>query len=287
MMLAPSPTLARLGFKGRRLRRILDPGHGGLCLDVGSGAAPWPRADVLLEAHPTEASSERALILDRPLVIASVEALPFKDRAFAYIHSSHVLEHVARPDRALRELMRVAPRGYIEVPTRLHERLWPRPDHLWAVSLEDGRLGFGPLPDPDPQLSSWFSNALLSDRRMQSYYWSRYFHDFVHCLSWRRTIDFSLTGPHPAPDRPPAVDPATLEAGLEAARRRGAGLRARCKRLLGRLAGATRVSLLPLLACPDCLGELSSAPPGLRCSGCERNFPVVAGVPVLYPESTR
>jgi uncharacterized protein YbaR (Trm112 family) len=42
--------------------------------------------------------------------------------------------------------------------------------------------------------------------------------------------------------------------------------------------------LLELLVCPDCRQavreDLSS---GLVCSGCERSFPVVDGVPVLLP----
>lgn len=38
-----------------------------------------------------------------------------------------------------------------------------------------------------------------------------------------------------------------------------------------------------ILACPRCRGLLASASHGLTCSQCNRGYPIIEGVPVLYP----
>jgi uncharacterized protein YbaR (Trm112 family) len=42
-----------------------------------------------------------------------------------------------------------------------------------------------------------------------------------------------------------------------------------------------------LLACPDCHGPLSSAGGKLRCNPCDRDFPVVNDVPVLFGRKSK
>ncbi len=42
-------------------------------------------------------------------------------------------------------------------------------------------------------------------------------------------------------------------------------------------------TLLPLLACPACRGELRMAGPSLQCSGCPARYPIHAGRPVFLP----
>jgi len=77
---------------------------------------------------------------DRPLVIADVEALPFRDEAFDYIICSHVVEHVHHPDRALEELSRVGKAGYLAGPSELFEILSPYPAHKWVLAYRAGIL---------------------------------------------------------------------------------------------------------------------------------------------------
>src|ERR1700733_5671490 len=92
------------------LRRLHVPvSSDALVLEVGSGGNPYPRANVLLDAY--EVTRERhwaPLVHDRPTVLAFVEKLPFKDKAFDFVIASHVLEHSAQPELFLQELMRVA-----------------------------------------------------------------------------------------------------------------------------------------------------------------------------------
>ena len=42
--------------------------------------------------------------------------------------------------------------------------------------------------------------------------------------------------------------------------------------------------LLSLLACPACQGDLILKDNRIVCTNCERNYPIVDGVPVLLAE---
>lgn len=114
-----------------------------LVLEVGSGDKPYPRSDVLLDKLPEDSSEReagRSLMIDRPLVIADVEALPFADKSFDYIIASHVLEHAYHPAKFLDEISRVGKRGYIETPLPLRELVFNWPFHRWYVTLEGDTL---------------------------------------------------------------------------------------------------------------------------------------------------
>ena len=90
-------------------------GEGDLVLEVGSGDDPCPRADVLVDKYLDESSereANRSLLVDRPLVIAEGEHLPFRDKSFDFVIASHVLEHTDNPRRFLKELVRVSKRGF-------------------------------------------------------------------------------------------------------------------------------------------------------------------------------
>ncbi len=123
------------------LRRVYCPvSKEALVLEVGSGASPYFRANVLCDAY--EETQERfftPLVHDRPTVLAFVENLPFKDDTFDFVIASHVLEHSTDPERFLSELQRVARSGYIEVPDAFMERLTHYGFHRLEIS--DGAEG--------------------------------------------------------------------------------------------------------------------------------------------------
>jgi len=132
-------------FGGPTQRRVLD---------VGSGHRPHEDATHLVDLLP-EDNSERGgavKMLGRSLVVATIEALPFKDKTFDYVYASHVLEHTDQPEEACQELMRVAHAGYIETPNPFFEQgyNYPKPDrgwsfHKWFVWMaSDGALVFEP-----------------------------------------------------------------------------------------------------------------------------------------------
>jgi SAM-dependent methyltransferase len=129
------------------LRRRLRKPSQRRVLDVGSGHRPHEDATHLVDLLP-EDDSERGKPLQHlglPLLLATVESLPFKDKTFDYVYASHVLEHTLDPEAACRELMRIARAGYIETPSPFYEQgyNYPAPErgwsfHRWFVYLGKG-----------------------------------------------------------------------------------------------------------------------------------------------------
>ena len=76
---------------------------------------------------------------DKKFVKLSGKELPFKDREFDFVITSHVLEHVEDPEFFLKEIQRVAKSGYIEVPTKLEDNLVfeNKKAHLWHLEYDD------------------------------------------------------------------------------------------------------------------------------------------------------
>lgn len=106
-------------------------------LDIGSGNHPLPYATVLLDKFTgvTVHRSESLRKDDRPLIVADVCNLPFKDKVFDFVYCSHLLEHVDDPVQASKEIIRIGRRGYIETPTFGKDTLfaWAQEMHKWHV----------------------------------------------------------------------------------------------------------------------------------------------------------
>jgi len=65
--------------------------------------------------------------------------LPFKDKEFDFVISSHVLEHVKDITYFISELERISSKGYIEIPTKLEDNLVfeNKNDHNWHLVFDD------------------------------------------------------------------------------------------------------------------------------------------------------
>jgi SAM-dependent methyltransferase len=135
-------------------------------LDVGGWASPFNRANYVLDAMPWESRGYYAKIglpasqgpaaehftqqswIQRD--ICGPERWPFADKFFDFAVCSHTLEDVRDPLFVCAELIRVAKRGYIEVPSRLWEscRGAERDDlaglshHRWLVEIDRGCVRF-------------------------------------------------------------------------------------------------------------------------------------------------
>ncbi|OIO72231.1 MAG: hypothetical protein CO186_01740 [Zetaproteobacteria bacterium CG_4_9_14_3_um_filter_49_83] len=94
-----------------------------LVLDIGSGGWPFKRANHLADKFPDQTTHrvENMVRDERPFFEVDLEYLHFDDQTYDFVFCSHVLEHLDNPGQAMRELMRVGLRGYIEVPTRLSD----------------------------------------------------------------------------------------------------------------------------------------------------------------------
>jgi len=118
-------------------------------LEIGPGADPYPRSDVLLEIslkddseYAAQFGHNRKLITDKKLIFYSGKTFPFEDGSFDYIICSHVLEHVEDVDFFISEIFRVGKRGYIEYPTVYYEYLYNIDKHLNYLKYDDQVLWF-------------------------------------------------------------------------------------------------------------------------------------------------
>jgi len=135
-------------FKDFLKRKVLIKGikKNDLVLDVGSGDKPFWRADVIVDKYFEDDQQRHSgsVIFDNKKIFikGDVENLPFKNKTFDFVFCSHLLEHVENPGKAIAELVRVARRGYIEVPNAVLELIHPFPSHLWYCLFLDNTLIF-------------------------------------------------------------------------------------------------------------------------------------------------
>ena len=103
-------------------------------LDIGCGYTANPYA-----THLADTLDLSSFYKDKNFTLLKDKILPFKDKEFDFIISSHVLEHVADPKFFISELERIGKEGYIEVPTRLEDNLVfeNKSAHLWWVNFDD------------------------------------------------------------------------------------------------------------------------------------------------------
>jgi SAM-dependent methyltransferase len=124
------------------------------CLDIACGAKPFPEANVLCDLHVKpvlDRSMKNLVIEDKPFVLCSCYALPFKDKAFDFVTSYYLIEHVNDPWALFKELKRVSSHGYVQCPSWFNELLYGEKVHYWTVLKRGSRLyvkslGKGAIP---------------------------------------------------------------------------------------------------------------------------------------------
>lgn len=155
---AVSRSLTMQARSAKLLRRTVRPYRGfsrafpwERVLDVGSGDNPHPRADTLVDLLDAEADRWRVLASCDRLVVADAHRLPFADKAFGVVICTHCLEHCDDPQVVIAELVRIAHRGLIEVPTLYSDALFqPYNLHRWVFAIRrDGVMIFAPAPQLD------------------------------------------------------------------------------------------------------------------------------------------
>ncbi len=117
-------------------------------LDVGCGAKPFPKADVLCDLclKPVPDRRMKALATGgKPFVLCDCNHLPFRDEAFDFVTSYYLLEHVNDPGVLFLELKRVSKHGFVQCPSWFNELVYGEKVHKWAILERDGRLYVKPL----------------------------------------------------------------------------------------------------------------------------------------------
>jgi SAM-dependent methyltransferase len=220
-----------------------------LVLEIGSGDNPHPRSDVLVDKFPaSEGERGGALRVDRPVVVADLEKLPFADQSFDYVICKHVIEHLRDPAKGLAELARVAKRGYIESPSLAGEVLFGWSFHRWVLSLEDGVLVFTPKNWANP-LGGTFHDLAKTDFLFKL--WLKLRRPLFHTvLEWEGKIPFHVRKQSFADTRQAHLASFVERQKFEAEHRVVAGAGKARKRASLVLAGRSRgrqIDLAPLL----------------------------------------
>lgn len=134
----------RYGYQQQHIDFDIQPND--RVLDIGSGGDPFPHATHLVDRflEPTEHRYGPLVRENKPLILADITRLPFRDKSFDFVYCCHLLEHVADPLKACQQIMRIGKRGYIETPTMGIDLLfaWAKEIHKWHVVGCGGALCF-------------------------------------------------------------------------------------------------------------------------------------------------
>jgi ubiquinone/menaquinone biosynthesis C-methylase UbiE len=116
-------------------------------LEIGPGAYPYPRSDILLEYEfesPNMAEAQRgyepALKTDKTVIFYKGDIFPFKDKEFDYVICSHVIEHVSNVDQFISEINRVGKSGYLEYPTIYYDYVYNIPEHITFIKCKNYKI---------------------------------------------------------------------------------------------------------------------------------------------------
>jgi SAM-dependent methyltransferase len=256
------------GVPAEARRHRPQPPANGLVLDLGAGQSPHPRADVVVEKYPIddfERPGEAGLSLAKPLVVADGEHLPFADGAFAYVIALHVIEHAPDPVQFASELARVAPAGFVQVPSRESELIYGWPYHPWLIDRTERGLRFSARHGqraPGDFMHERFAESLL--HRLA---WAAHRSRWHHSVEWRGALQVEVEDESTA-ERTADFD---VERTVEALR----------LLTLPPLPSAVRAAL----RCPQCLAALERGYDRMACPGCGRSYPVAGEVPLLLDEA--
>jgi uncharacterized protein YbaR (Trm112 family) len=268
--LARDTTASLLALRRNNVIHRPAPPAAGLVLDVGSGQAAHPRADVIVDKYVAD-DFERGESLDltKPLVVADGHALPFADATFAYVIASHVLEHATDVELFASELARVATAGFVQVPSRQAELTLGWPFHPWLIDRRGDALVFNPRGDQKAPLGEFFHQA-FAESTLFSLWFGAHRERWHHTLHWSNGFDVEVAGTSQAPQTATLEVEVTLDA-------------------LAKMGAAGPVGpLRSALRCPADRGVLEEEPGLLRCTECGLTYPVApGGVPVLLAEAAR
>lgn len=148
-------------------------------IDIGSGGAPSPIANILTDYYPDQKIHRTTTIVeDRPLVVCSVERMPFKCKVFDISICAHVLEHVPNPILAIEEIGRISKAGYLETPAYGKDILIGTGyQHIWQVVSSGETLHFFPYTarQHEAHADSPFMNIWCQSEYhpFQRFFWER------------------------------------------------------------------------------------------------------------------
>lgn len=230
-----------------------------IVLDVGGWACPFNRANYVVDAGPYESRGAYAkwggaasqggelehFTPDTWFVrdLCDRVPLPFASKSIDFAICSHTLEDLRDPLWVCSELIRVAKRGYIEVPSRVAEtsRGWEHrhmaglSHHRWLIEIEGSQIRFMMKYH---MIHRWrysfppsYLAALPADQQIAWLFWKDGFtfaEPLLHDLELARNLEDFVHARHPHSD---AL--LRLDAFLDRTRARAGNARNRLRRLVG------------------------------------------------------
>jgi SAM-dependent methyltransferase len=163
-------------------QRLLDigSGPGTITADLASLVAPGRVVAVEISAPAvavTRSGLDRAGVDNVECLVGDVHALDFADDCFDVVHAHQVLQHVADPVAALREMARVCrPGGVIAARDSDYRGFTWYPEvpalDRWMSLYQRAARANGGEPDAGRRLLSWARAAGLSDVRVIGSVWT-------------------------------------------------------------------------------------------------------------------
>tara|TARA_Y100000590_G_scaffold330507_1_gene375479 strand:+ start:691 stop:1305 length:615 start_codon:yes stop_codon:yes gene_type:complete len=116
------------------INNILENNPSWKILDIGCGYRANKKATVIADIQDFS-----NFYKDKNFIQIKENKLPFKDKEFDFVISSHVIEHVNDFEFFIKELERISSKGYIELPSRLGDNLVfeNKNDHIWWFYFDD------------------------------------------------------------------------------------------------------------------------------------------------------
>jgi uncharacterized protein YbaR (Trm112 family) len=241
----------------------------GIVVDVGGGQCPHPRADVVVEKYLVddfERPGGSSFSFATPLVVGDGHSLPLAAGSAAYVIASHVLEHATEPDVFAAELARVAPAGFVQVPSRESELTYGWAFHPWLIDLVDGVLVFEARTPADRAPVGRTHHEFYAESALLRLAFESQRATWHHSVEWRGSLQVQVHGSSRA-ERSAELDLEATVAALEAAD-------------VPPLPDAVKAAL----ACPSCRSQIVLGE-SATCIGCGSDYPVVNGVPILLVEA--
>jgi hypothetical protein len=173
-------------------------------LDVGGGAAPFPRATHVLDGMRFDEGGQQIVKLLEDVSpkrftrdtwyqadACDHKPWPYPDKYFDYATCSHMLEDIRDPIWVCSELQRVAKAGYIEVPSRIQEQCLGVENptyagylhHRWLVDIRGNRVEFQHKPHNLHTLKSAIVAKIGATERLNPRY-------EIQFLEWNGSFDF-------------------------------------------------------------------------------------------------
>jgi len=166
----------------KNINSILEKNINWNILDIGCGYRANKFANVIADVQDFE-----NFYKEKKFVRIKGKVLPFRDKEFDYVITSHVIEHVDDFQFFIKELERISSKGYIELPTRLGDNLVyeNQTDHIWWFYFNDDDNEL--IVAKKNQLLQPFINVSTAKLLEETFRDS-----LVIELSWEKNIDYKV-----------------------------------------------------------------------------------------------